>query len=162
MLNTLLDRLYRATPQNPWAGQRYEWLTALSNVEIGAIGAQLYVDAFGGTLIGREATHDVEHGEVLIEAKLALRSHQSKGKVFRYQWNGIRENDRWSHAWLVAVSFDRVRAFLVPRARVDIKDAKGGGQAYWVGPNDRHDTATPPNWLTDHEIRIAAPLKVPL
>ncbi len=159
MLDELLDRL-RCENKSAglWAGKRYEWLTKLSRVDVGLVGAQLYIQAHGGALMGRSANYDVKHEARLIEAKLALRSHQSKGKSFRYQWNSIRSNDDWTHAWLVAVSFESVRAFLVPRSQVDVKNAKGGGQAYWVGSNVAHDTATPPSWLAQHEVKISVPV----
>lgn len=153
MLDQHLDSLkVQSTSDDPWSGVRYEWLRRLAPVKIGAIGAKLYVCAFGGRVMGSAATYDIEQDGKLIEAKLALRGRQNLS--FRYQWSGFRVLDPWTHAWLVAVGYDRVRGFLVPREEVNLTPMKESYQACWVGPQFQDDTATPPKWLAAHEVDL--------
>lgn len=139
MLNEYLDELRPKPKVDPWEGKRYQWLRLLAPVKIGEIGATLYLRAFeGARVMGSAATYDIEHEGKLIEAKTAMRAVQKS--YFRYQWAGFRKDDPWTHAWLVAVSYDRVRGFLVPRADMDLKKMKESNQAYWVGNKLYHDT----------------------
>ena len=152
-----LDTLKQQQPPKPkikdrWTTAPLRWLKPLSRVALGRIGVQLYVAHFGGQIMDRKATFDIHHGKKKIEAKLALRSSQSNGQQFRYQWYTIRANDEWTHLWLVAVSFNSVRCFLVPRSEAELKKAKESLQCYWVGNDKDHDHCELPGWLKRREV----------
>jgi hypothetical protein len=74
---------------------------------------------------------------------------------FCYTWNNIRlKTSGWTHAWLVAVDYANVRAFLVPRSA--LSEARchrklGHFTCQWQGSND-HPTEPLP-WLKAYEVR---------
>ena len=160
MSKTWIDRLqdlqHKTKSAAEWAGSRNAWIRDLAPREKGSLAVSLYVEAFGGSALSDTSIgYDIDSGSLKIESKLSTRSYSGTNG---YVWLQIRDQDPYTHLWLVAVDVDTVRCFLVPRNSAEPHLLKQHGRTKGTENTCQIKTSRStliPAWLAAHEVPSA-------